>query len=316
VAIWPVWDKKTDMAYMPNVTRSPVHNWVGRKNDVTKMWEFKRGTSHNWPVRKIIKDGYGIALVDYNDIEPDFADGTGWRFGVRSLYMKPGETNFANDAWGAISAWAWGASRVMDYLQTDENVDPDRVIMAGQSRLGKTALWEGAQDQRFPIVIASCSGEMGASLSRRNYGETVTTMSKAFPYQFCHNFLAWSNNIPNMPVDSHMLVSLVAPRPLYLNTGSLDRWSDPRGEWEAAIAAGPVYQLFGKQTVIANLPPGKAVLESAVLESFPPPPLDKPVFHDIGYQTHTGKHDILPEDWDRFLDFCDLHFYGKTPREY
>ncbi|HUE37290.1 MAG TPA: hypothetical protein VMO20_07855 [Candidatus Acidoferrum sp.] len=296
VAVWLVWDHKKDTAAMPQ----PV----------------ERGTSHNWPVREIIKRGYGIALLDYNDIEPDLADGTGWRFGVRALYMKPGQTNFANDAWGAISAWAWGASRVLDYLQTDRNVDPRRIIMTGHSRLGKTALWAGAQDQRFPIVIASCSGEMGASLSRRNYGETVTSMSKSFPYQFCRNFLAYSNNIPNMPVDSHMLVSLIAPRPLYLNTGSLDRWGDPRGEWEAAIAAAPVYQLFGEQSVATNLPPAKELLESAILEAFPPPPLDVPVFHDVGYQTHTGAHDVLPADWERFLDFCDMHLYGKAPHSY
>ncbi|MBU6410094.1 MAG: acetylxylan esterase, partial [Verrucomicrobia bacterium] len=298
VAVYPTWNRKTDKLVPP--PRKVV-----------------RGKSHNWPVNEIIADGYGIALVDYNDIEPDFADGSGWRYGVRALFLKPGQApNAVPDAWGAISAWAWGASRILDYLLTDTNVDPARVIMLGHSRLGKTALWEGAQDSRFPLVIASSSGEMGASLSRRNYGETVTSMSKAFPYQFCPNFLQWSNRIPSMPVDSHMLVSLIAPRPLYLNTGSLDQWSDPRGEFEAAIAAGPVYRLFGEETVVSNLPPGNAVLNSSVLESFPPPPLDVPVMHDIGFQTHTGKHDILPQDWRRFLDFADMHFYGKQPHRY
>ena len=302
VIVYPVWDKKTDTLMMPtNVVR---------------------GSSHNWPVGEILARGYGIALVDYNDIEPDFADGSGWRYGVRSLYLRPDALDHTAHDWGAISAWAWGASRILDYLQTDPDVDPQRVIMLGHSRLGKTALWAGAQDQRFAMVIASCSGEMGASLSRRDYGETVTSMSKSFPYQFCGNFLTYSNRIDHMPVDAHMLVSLIAPRPLYLNTGSLDRWSDPRGEWEAAIAAAPVYRLFGEESVVTNLPPtpanggSGAVLKSSVLESYPPPPLDVPVFHDIGYQTHTGKHDILPEDWERFLDFADLHFYGKPPHTY
>jgi hypothetical protein len=302
VFVYPVWDRKTDAKAMPA--------------------NIDRGASHNWPVEKIIGRGYGIALVDYNDIEPDLSDGSGWRYGVRSLYLKPGETNTASDSWGAISAWAWGASRVLDYLQTDPNVDAQRVIMVGHSRLGKTALWAGAQDPRFAMVIASCSGEMGASLSRRDYGETVTSMCKGLAYQFCGNFLAYSNHISDLPVDSHMLIALIAPRPLYLNTGSEDRWGDPRGEFEAAIAAAPVYRLFGRQSVVTNLPPVDSVngsgpgLASAVLESYLPPPLDVPVMHDIGFQTHTGGHDILPEDWNRFLDFADLHFYGKPPHQY
>jgi hypothetical protein len=141
------------------------------------------------------------------------------------------------------------------------------------------------------MVIASCSGEMGAALARRDYGETVTSMSKSFPYQFCPNFITYSNRIPEMPVDSHFLISLIAPRPLYLSTGSEDRWSDPRGEFLAAQAASPVYALFGKQG----------------LDRDEMPPLDQAVMRDVGFSCHTGKHDILPQDWDRFLDFADRH---------
>lgn len=297
VIVYPVWDRSHNKLVMP-------------KNIV-------RGSSHSWKIRETLARGYGIAIVDYNDIEPDSIDGSGWKYGVRSLYLKPGERPDAvPDAWGAISAWAWGASRVVDYLETDPRVDRDRLIMLGQSRLGKTALWAGAEDPRFAMVVASCSGEMGAALSRRDYGETVTSMAKSYAYQFCPNFLKYSNNIPAMPVDSHMLISLIAPRPLYLNTGSLDRWSDPRGEFEAAIAAAPVYQLFGKHSVVSNLPPAKSLLKSGVLETFQPPPLDRPIFSDISFETHTGQHDILSQDWERFLDFADLHFHGKPPRHY
>jgi hypothetical protein len=299
IVIYPVWNHKTDTLAMPT--------------------NLDRGTSHNWKIKETLQRGYGIAIVDYEDIEPDLADGSGWKYGVRSLYMKPGETNLAPDDWGAISAWAWGASRVMDYLVTDKNVDAKRVIMMGHSRLGKTALWAGAQDTRFAMVIASCSGEMGAALARRDYGETVTTMCGGFPYQFCQNFLSYSNRIGDMPVDSHMMISLIAPRPLYLSTGTLDQWSDPRGEFEAAIAASPVYRLFGGQGVVTNLPPdcgvngSGSILTSARLESYMPPPPDVPIMRDIGFSTHTGRHDVLPEDWDRFLDFADLHFRGKPP---
>jgi len=302
VIVYPVWGRKGNSPSMPE--------------------EIDRGSSHSWNIEKTIDRGYGIAILDYNDIEPDLTNGCGGQYGVRSLYMKAGESGRAPDSWGAISAWAWGASRVLDYLLTDDAVDPKRVIMLGQSRLGKTALWAGAEDPRFAMVIASCSGEMGAALSRRDYGETVTSMCKSYAYQFCPNFLAYSNHIGDLPVDAHMLISLIAPRPLYLNTGSLDRWSDPRGEFEAAIAAQPVYELFGKSGLVSNLPPAGIkggsgpVLTSAVLETYALPPLDVPIMHDIGFQTHTGEHDILRQDWDRFLDFADLHFFGKPPHAY
>src|SRR5581483_7029876 len=174
-------------------------------------------------------------------------------------------------------------------------VDASKIIMVGQSRLGKTALWAGAEDKRFAMVIASCSGEMGAALARRDYGETVTSMAKSFAYQFCPNFLDYSNNISDMPVDSHELISLIAPRPLFLNTGTEDRWSDPRGEWEAAIAAAPVYRLLGKNGVVTNLPPDAtasgmgsgSLMNSAVLEKYPMPPPDTAVGNDVMYHEHT-----------------------------
>lgn len=273
--------------------------WDGRKDIPYMPLDAKRGSSHSWKIPETLARGYGVAAIYYGDIEPDLSDGSGWRYGVRSLFRKPGRVDNAPDSWGAISAWAWGASRVLDYLQTDKDVDPKHVIMLGHSRLGKTALWAGAQDPRFCMVIASCSGEMGAALARRNYGETVTSMAKSFPYQFCRNFLNYSNRISEMPVDSHMLISLIAPRPLYLSTGSEDRWGDPRGEFLAAQAATPVYELFGLQ--------GLAGCEF--------PPLDKALLRDIAFSCHTGKHDILPADWDRFLDFADMHLKIHNPRD-
>ncbi len=301
VIVCPVWDAKTDTLAMPA--------------------KIERGTSHNWKIEQALARGYGVAILDYNDIEPDLADGTGWKYGVRSLYLPPGETNTDANAWGAIAAWAWGASCVMDYLQTDKDVDAGRVIVFGHSRLGKAALLAGAEDQRFAMVIASCSGKMGASLTRRNYGETVASISKSFPGWFCPGFPDYTDNPDGLPVDSHMMISLIAPRPLFLSTGSEDLWGDPRGEWEAAVAAAPVYQLFGKQGVVANLPPdvltngngSGSLLQSQVLESYPMPAPGAPVMHDVGFQVHTGKHDVLPSDWDRFLDFADLQFFGKTP---
>lgn len=271
IAIFPEWNYRTAMPGMP---KNPV-----------------RGKSaHNWKIAETLARGYGIAIIDYREIEPDLANGVGFKYGVHKNFPPPSAT----DGWGAIGAWAWGASRALDYLTTDKDVDAHRVILMGHSRLGKTALWGGAQDTRFAAVIASCSGEMGAALSRRDFGETVDDVVKHFPYWMCGNFKKYAGHWTNLPVDSHCLISLIAPRPLFLSTGSEDLWGDPHGEFLAARAATPVYELLGKTGIRET--------------DFPP--LDHAIQHDIGFNCHTGKHDVLPSDWDNFLDFADAHF-GK-----
>jgi hypothetical protein len=229
----------------------------------------------------------------YGDIDPDFAGGA--TLGVRGLYLKPGEKQPAPDEWGAIAAWAWGMSRAMDYLETDKGVDRKRVAITGMSRLGKTALWAGASDQRFAAVIASCSGEGGAALSRRFYGETVAHMNANFAYQFCANYQKYGKHVDQLPIDAHMLVALIAPRPLLLQTGDKDQWSDPKGEFLAAMAAGPVYSLLGRQG----------------LGTDQWPPAGQPIFHDLGYYMHAGGHGVMPADWEPYLKFLEMHLLAK-----
>ena len=241
-------------------------------------------------VADFLKEGFGVATIYYGDIEPDFAWGA--RFGVRGLFLKPGQMEPAPDEWGAIAAWGWGLSRAMDYLETDPGVDSKRVAVAGVSRLGKTVLWAGARDTRFAMVIASCSGEGGAALSRRNYGETVKNLNVNFPYQFAQNYRKFGDHVDQLPVDANLLLSLIAPRPLYLSTGSEDRWSDPKGEFLAAVAAGPVYELLGKQGL------GTDQMPSA----------DEPIMHTIGFHMHTGGHGATPYDWQQYVKFMKLHF--------
>jgi len=234
-------------------------------------------------VPRHIEAGFGVATFYYGDVDPDFLGGV--PLGVRALY--PGYD------WGAIAAWAWGMSRAMDYLETDKGVDAKRVAITGVSRLGKTVMWAGAHDTRFALVIASCSGEGGAALSRRNYGETIAHLVAPgrYPYQFSANYAKWGPDPDQSPVDAHMLVALIAPRPLLLQTGNTDRWSDPKGEFLAALAAGPVYRLFGKQGLdVEQLPAaGKAVL------------------HDMGYEMHDGGHGTVPSDLDVYIEFLKMH---------
>jgi hypothetical protein len=238
-----------------------------------------------------IEKGFGIATVNYADIDPDAP--TGLPFGVRSLYLKPGQTSHAPDEWGSISAWAWGLSRVLDYLETDAGVDAKKVALIGVSRLGKTVLWTAAHDTRFALVIASCSGEGGAALSRRNYGETIKHLAlpSRFQYQFCLNYGKYGDRVDQFPVDSHMLIALIAPRPVLLQTGDTDRWSDPKGEFLAAVAATPVYKLLGKEGMDAEQMPQAG----------------KPILHMLGYFMHTGGHGILASDWDLFYKFMEMH---------
>lgn len=242
-------------------------------------------------VARLIEAGFGFGTVYYGDIDPDFAGGI--PFGVRSIYLKAGQTEPAPDEWGAIAAWGWGLSRAMDYLETDKAVDATRVAILGVSRLGKTVLWAAARDTRFALVIASCSGEGGAALSRRNYGETIAhlTAPSRYRYQFCANYANFAEHVNQLPVDANMLLSFIAPRPVLLQTGDTDYWSDPKGEFLAAVAAGPVYHLFGKQG-----------LET---EEMPKPGTG--IFHTIGYFEHSGGHGTLPSDWDPYLKFLRMH---------
>ena len=251
----------------------------------------KTGNFGRLNVAPLLDKGIGVATVYYGDIDPDFEGGI--PYGVRALYLKPGQKEPAANEWGAISAWAWGLSRALDYLETDKAVDAKRVAIFGVSRLGKTVLWAGAHDPRFALVIASCSGEGGAALSRRNYGETIKHLvaPTRYPYQFAANYQKYADHVDQFPVDAHMLIALIAPRPVLLQTGDTDYWSDPKGEFLAAVAAAPVYRLLGQEG----------------LDTDQMPAAGQPILHTLGYYMHAGGHGTVPSDWDQFQKFLQMH---------
>ena len=271
----------------PGVKQGMMWNREGKRVPVPEGRRFG-----SLDVEKIISEGIGLATIYYGDIEPDFPQGI--KYGIIGHFLKDGMNSPSSDEWGTISAWAWGLGCVMDYLETDKQVDSKKVALFGVSRLGKTVLWAGASDERFGMVIASCSGEGGAAISRRQYGETIKHMtdSTRYFYQFCGNRAKYGDDPNKSPVDAHMLVSLLAPRPLLLQTGDTDNWSDPKGEFVAAVAAEPVYELLGKKGLETNEWPAAG----------------GPILNDLGYYMHSGRHGSLPADFDIFLDFTKMHF--------
>lgn len=244
-----------------------------------------------------LERGWGYASLIYTDIQPDRADR--WTEGVIGLTLKEGQTRPAPDEWGTISAWAWGLSRAIDFLESDRAVNPKQIAITGASRLGKTVLWAGAQDSRVAAVFSVVSGEMGAALIRRDWGETLDDMAQNFPWQFAGNLQKWVGKWNELPVDQHLLIALNAPRPVYVNGGLTDQWSDPKGEFLSLAAAEPVYRLLGKR--------GLGVTEV--------PSLDHPITAgDLAFHYHSGGHQAVPADWKAFFDFAERHFREHESR--
>lgn len=282
------------LIHLPKDAAGPVPMFVGlnfKGNDAT----LDERADFRWPYELVLKAGMGVATAWRDSIEPDGkdsklaeAEGVCRDGGVRSWYNKDGD-------WGAISAWAWGLSRIVDYLETDEAYDTDRLAVIGHSRLGKTALWAGANDLRFDMVISNDSGCCGAAISRRKFGETFAVIDTSFPHWFTREFDKYKGKEETFPADQHWLIALAAPRPVYVASATEDLWADPKGEWLAAKAAEPVYALFGMQGLDDGMP--------------------APDVSDgdgrIGYHIRSGKHNILAFDWQQYISFMNRHLIDR-----
>ncbi|MHB1035717.1 MAG: alpha/beta hydrolase family protein [Pirellulales bacterium] len=277
--------------FVPNRAPKPVPTFLLICNRPADNFDPTRKIkSEFWPAEEVIARGYGIAAFFVDDVDPDRADG--FKDGAHGLLDDRPRTP---DAWGTLAAWAWGASRVMDYFQTDPDIARDKVVVLGHSRGGKTALWAAAEDERFAMAVSNDSGCGGASLSRRKFvgRESVARINRSFPHWFCGNFKSYNDREDTLPVDQHMLISLVAPRAVYVASADKDLWADPRGEFLSVIHAAPVYRLLGKQ--------GMGTAEM--------PPIGQPAQGDaMAYHIRTGGHGLTVFDWQRFMDFADKTF--------
>jgi hypothetical protein len=284
-----------NVSFSPNVSvvdDPGIKAGFTRGRDGKKVPALRTGKFGRMDPNIFLSQGIGFATVYYGDIEPDFADGV--KYGIRGYYLKPGQDYPGPDEWGAISAWSYGLSRAMDYFVTDKQIDSRKIALFGVSRLGKTVLWTGCRDARYGMVIASCSGEGGAAISRRWYGETIDHMTHPtrYFYQFAGNWRNYKDDPNKSPVEANMLVALMAPRPLLLQTGDTDKWSDPKGEFLAAVAAAPVWELLGKKSLGTDVCPAAGT----------------PILNDLGYYMHAGGHGAMPADYEIFLRFIKMHF--------
>jgi hypothetical protein len=269
-----------------------VTNYAALGITANRSNERARGSmAYRWPIEEILARGYGLATAHYGEIDPDFDDG--FRNGAHALFSEPSGVR-APDAWGSIAAWAWGLSRILDALESDAHVDYARVALIGHSRLGRTAVWAGARDPRFAMVISN--GGLGG-LFKRKFGETLWQVTTRFPHWFAKAVMPFADSTEKLPVDNHLTLALIAPRPLYLATASEDVYAVPAAEFMAAKAAEPVWQVLGRSGLaLSQLPPaGQASIEGT-----------------IGFHVREGRHDLTIWDWRHFLDFADRHLRAAS----
>ena len=251
------------------------------------LTEESRGKRTNrWAIEKILDAGYGLATIYYGEVDPDKDDFTD---GIHNLLYQPTQSRPETDEWGSIAAWSWGMVRALDYFEKDPDIDATKVIAFGHSRLGKTSLWAGATDKRFAGVISNNSGCGGAALSKRKFGETIGRINTSFPHWFCDNFNEYNDNEEALPVDQHQLLSLIAPRPLYVASAEGDEWADPRGEFLSTYYASSVYGLYGKK--------GIGTMEM--------PKVNQPIQNTVAYHIRTGKHDVTDYDWENYIKWAN-----------
>jgi len=306
------------LLYVPNSSKYPVPAIVGLNFDgnqsvnidpaiklSTSWFDKTKGVVNNratdvsrgvdasqWPLETIIDRGYAVATVYRGDIAPDHIDNL--NEGIFPMYP---ELQNRPDNFATVGAWAWGLSRILDYLETDKAIDSKHVAVFGFSRLGKAALWAGATDQRFTLVISNESGAGGAKLFHETAGEGIRRLSTKFPFWFCSNFKKYTDQDSILPFDQHMVISLVAPRPIYIASAEGDLNSNPKGEFMGALKASPVYKLLG----------------TSGLPTTTMPPVNTPTVGRIAYHIRPGKHDVTDYDWVQYLNFADQYLKPTKP---
>lgn len=239
-----------------------------------------------WQVDSILDAGFALATMYREEIASDRKEEM-FKTGVHTLYP---EFQNREDNFGTIAAWAWALSRGMDYLETDKDINAKKVAVFGFSRLGKAALWAGASDTRFALVLSNESGAGGAKLFHRGVGENIRRLNTVFPHWYAKSFRKYMDQDTVLPFDQHFIVDLIAPRPVYIASAENDKGSDPEGEFATAKEADVIYRFLKTKGL-----PVKEI-----------PALNTSVMGQIGYHIRTGGHDVTSFDWKQFLIFSNL----------
>ena len=278
--------------FVPNNARKPVPAFllinIGSSRGIESMDPTRVTKNDFWPAEMLIDSGYAVAAFDGNDLAPD--NKTTFVNGALQLYP---EQITADNGMRAVGAWGWGASRVMDYFEKDVDIDAKKVALVGHSRGGKASLWAAAQDQRFALCISNCSGNSGAALARRQFGERIRIINTFFPHWFTTNYKKYNDHEDLLPVDQHMLIALIAPRPVYVTNASKDLWADPKGTFLSLKNAERVFALYGIRSNLPANPPG---INESIIQS------------PLAYHNREGEHDLTAYDWNNFIKFANYHY--------
>ncbi|MDR3638765.1 MAG: acetylxylan esterase [Isosphaeraceae bacterium] len=254
-----------------------------------------RGTQVDvWAIDDAVARGYAVATFYCGDVAPDHP---GRVDGVFPSFREPGRNDGGPTEWGAVAAWAWGVSRVVDYLVTDHDIDRERIAVVGHSRLGKAAIVAAAFDERLALAIPHQAGCGGTAPSRGKVGESVKQINERFPHWFSGVFKTFNTQPERLPFDQNGLVALVAPRPVLFTNAVEDQWANPEGQFQVLKAADPVYRFLGAGGLDADEMPKTGRLIDSTL----------------GYHIRPGKHSMGREDWKVFLDFADKQFGKASP---
>lgn len=277
-------------AFIPTAAKGPVPAFVlvCNRRPERNIDAERASKSPFWPAEEIVARGFAAVAFYNGDVAPDF--NTGNTQGVFAIYEKPGDRPL--NAWGTISAWAWGASRVMDWIATEPKIDARRVAVVGHSRGGKTALLAGVTDPRFALACANDSGCSGAKLNALNLpdSEQISYITSRFPYWFCANYACYANKDRQMPHDQDEFLALMAPRLLAVASATEDDWAGQKGEFEAARRAGMTWRAQGLAGLVGDAFPAA---ETPLQEG------------SVSYHLRTGRHDLTPYDWKCYMDFAE-----------
>ena len=270
-----------------------TERWVSYPKGINRAADSLRGcASSRWPYERALERGYAVATIYNGDFFPDHVDG----YAGSVLPMLYAGSRVPDSArMKAVGAWAWGLSRAVDYFEKVPELNARQVMLLGHSRLGKAALWAGASDQRFAVVVSNESGSTGASLARHKKGESVSRINSRYPYWFADNYKKYNDREFDLPVDQHMLLALMAPRPLYVGSASQDLWADPSNELCSARLCGEVYRLYGLQPLAwdrEELPSVNTPIQQGT----------------VAYHLREGRHGITAYDWEQYMDFADKYF--------